>query len=158
MPVFHGFAPCEMVFTSIILKTPQTFSSLHTALKAAASGPDKVHIIDGDMDIERPWILYSGKRIRSVEGYARFVWRTSEQICSVASARCWGVETWKSWDCTAAMVMPPEVLLSPPKPLILAVHFSTRTQNVGIVCIRVEMEVVRQAYTPLSIVCLSQVR
>lgn len=121
-PVFHGYAPGEMELTSMMLKTPHTFSSLHTALKAATSGPDKVHIMDGAMDIERPWMLYSGKRMRSVEGYARFVWRTREQICSVALERSKGVATWKSWDCTAAITMPPEVLFRPPNPLIFAVR------------------------------------
>lgn len=87
IPEFQGYADGEMSFFSIMLKTPQTFSCLHTFLNLATSGPSSVHMIDGSIDMERPWMLYSGKSIRSVAGYARFVCRTRLQICSVAAAR-----------------------------------------------------------------------
>ena len=119
MPVFHGYAVGDMSFFSIMLNVPQTFCSIQTALKAATSGPDKVHIISGSIDIERPWMLYSGKRMRSVWGYARFVWRTREQMCCVALARSSGVVTRNNWDWIAAMTIPPFVLFNPPRPLIL---------------------------------------
>jgi len=89
-------------------------------LKAVTSGPSIVQVIDGSIIIVRSWIEYSGNKMRSVAGYTRLVWRTREQTCSVAFERTEGVWTLKSWDCTAAITIPPEVLLRPPGPLILA--------------------------------------
>jgi hypothetical protein len=34
--------------------------------EGADFGPSRVHLMAGSIDIERPWMLYSGKRMRSV--------------------------------------------------------------------------------------------
>jgi hypothetical protein len=73
---------------SIMLKAPQTFCSAHTDLKALTSRPSRVHIMVGSIDIERPLMLYSEKRMRSLRGYALLVYRTREQTSFVYSKSC----------------------------------------------------------------------
>ena len=64
-PEFQGL---PKGFFSMMLNTPQTFCSAHTRLKADISGPDNVLKMEVSMLIDRPWMQYSGNRIRDVDG------------------------------------------------------------------------------------------
>lgn len=62
---------------------------------------------------------YSEKRMKSIVGRARLVDRTRLHMCWTEDSRSKDVRTKGIWDCTAAITMPPVVLLKPPRPDIL---------------------------------------
>jgi hypothetical protein len=49
-------------------KQPQILLETQADLKAETSGPERVHIMSGEVDMLRPWMQYSGKTMKSIRG------------------------------------------------------------------------------------------
>ena len=114
-PLLYGLPPG---LASMIEKQPQMVLSMHALRKAATSGPSSVHMISGEVSIDRPCSEYSGNTTRSIVPWLRRALPTSATMRSVCAASSSGVRTTGSWHCTRPMTTPFADLFRPPKPLM----------------------------------------
>jgi hypothetical protein len=77
----------------MIEKQPQMLLAMQACLKAATSGPSSVHMMAGEVSIDRPCSEYSGNTTRSMVDWLRRALATSSQMRAVCDARSAGVLT-----------------------------------------------------------------